>query len=210
MSFVLGVPVGGDAFTQQFTSDVLSKLDGMLTKSSRLGSGLGKFLILRACFGACPVNHLLRALDFEDGRQLATKVSTSFRHALEDLLQTTTTDEQHTLACLASQRGGLGLKNPTWKHGPAFLASCFTNAASADSLSPAFWEDLSVTWTAVCSTFDLRINFLADFRPLEDFDPQRRSEALKATATVASPHRFSNGEEVECQCTLSVAQVKKR
>ena len=71
--FLLGVPVGGDAFTQQFTSDVRSKLDDMLKKSFRLQSGLGKFLILRACVGACRVNHLLRALDLEDSRQLAIK-----------------------------------------------------------------------------------------------------------------------------------------
>ena len=33
---------------------------------------------------------------------------------------------------------GLGLKNPTWTHGPAFMAACFTHAASADSLSAVF------------------------------------------------------------------------
>ena len=143
----------------------------MLQKSSRLHSALGKFLILRACFGACRVNHLLRALDYEDGRDLATKASIPFRLSLEDLLQKTTTDEQYTLACLASRRGGLGLKNPTWTHGAAFLASCFTYACSADSLSPAFWQELSVAWAAVCAA-DLPVNFLADFRPLDGFDPR--------------------------------------
>ena len=57
-SLFLGVPVGGENFIQHFCAETLSKLDNMLNKSSRLHSGLGKFLILRACFSACRVNHL--------------------------------------------------------------------------------------------------------------------------------------------------------
>ena len=73
---------------------------------------------------------------------------------------------------MASRRGGLGLKNPTWTHGPAFLSSCFTYAASADAVSSSFWNELSSAWQAVRSAFDLPVNFLAEFAPLAAFDPR--------------------------------------
>ena len=78
-SVFLGVPVGGDAFIRQFNDQTVSKVEDVLTKSksSRLQSGLGKFLILRACFGACRVTHLLRSFDFHDDQS-----STPFRRAL--------------------------------------------------------------------------------------------------------------------------------
>ena len=178
-STFLGVPVGGDIFVQQFSDDTLSKLEDLLQKVSRLGSGLGKFLLLRACFGACRVNHLLRTLDFLHGSRLANDAAVPFRKALDDLLRTATSDEQFTLACMASRRGGLGLKNPTWVHGPAFLASCFTYAASADSISHTFWADVSSAWNAVRSAFNLPINFLADFQPLLGFEPRDVSKHWK-------------------------------
>ena len=178
-STFLGVPVGGDIFVQQFSDDTLSKLEDLLQKVSRLGSGLGKFLLLRACFGACRVNHLLRTLDFLHGSRLANDAAVPFRKALDDLLRTATSDEQFTLACMASRRGGLGLKNPTWVHGPAFLASCFTYAASADSISHTFWADVSSAWNVVRSAFNLPINFLADFQPLLGFEPRDVSKHWK-------------------------------
>ena len=58
-----------------------------------------------------------------------------------------------TIACLATYRGGLGLQNPTWTPGysdPAFLASCFTCATSADRLSSSFWHELFAAW-ALCA-----------------------------------------------------------
>ena len=152
-------------FIQHFSDKTLLK------KTSRLQSGLGKFLILRACFGACRVNHLLRSLDFLDGSRLAANAAVPFRKALEDLLHKMTSDEQFTLACMASRRGGLGLKNPTWVHGPVFLASCFTYAASADSLTASFWVELTSAWNAIRSAFNLHTNFLADFKPLTGFEP---------------------------------------
>ena len=78
-----------DAFIRQLTEEILSKLEDILSKSFRLQSGLGKFLLLRACFGACRESRLLRSLGFEDGLFLASQ------------------DEQFTLACMASRRGGL-------------------------------------------------------------------------------------------------------
>ena len=117
----------------------------------------------------CRVNHLLRTLDFKDGGRLAAEASVPFRRALEELLHSATTDEQFTLACLASRRGGLGLKNPTWTHGPAFLASCFNYAASADSVSPAFWQDLSSAWEVLRPVFNLPVNLLEEFKPLLSF-----------------------------------------
>ena len=104
-SVFLGVPVGADHFIRQYTEQTLSKLEDMLLNSSRLQSCLGKFLLLRACFGACRVTHLLRSLDFNDGAFLAAKSSIPFRRVVDDVLQGTTTEEQYTLACLASHRG---------------------------------------------------------------------------------------------------------
>ena len=138
----LGVPIEGEAFIRQFTEDTPSKFDDMLSKLSRLQSSLGKFLNLRACFGACCATHLLCSLDLNVGTFLVTQSSHPFCRAIDDLLQRITSDEQYTLACLASRRGGLGLKNPTWTHGLAFLASCFTYAASAETLSSSFWQEL--------------------------------------------------------------------
>ena len=122
-------------------------------------------VILR-CFGTRLVNHLLRALDFKDEGQLAAAASAPFRRALDDVLEKITSDEQFTLACLASRRGGLGPKNPTLTHGPAFLVACFTYAASADSLSAAFsegssegfWDELSSAWHLLRSAFNLPVN----------------------------------------------------
>ena len=116
--------------------------------------------VLRACFGACRVNHLLRSLDFKDGLLLADRSSVPFRHVVDQLLQGLTTDEQFKLACMASRRGGLGLKNPTWTHGPAFLSSCFTYAASTDAVSFSFWNERSSAWHVVWSVFDLPVDFL--------------------------------------------------
>ena len=103
------------------TDEIVSRLDDMLSRSCRLQPGLGKFLILLACFGACRVNHLLRSLDFKDGASLAAQYSAPFRRSVDDLLRSTTTDEKYTLACMASRRGGLVLKNPIWTHGSLLL-----------------------------------------------------------------------------------------
>ena len=46
--------VGGDAFINKLNDETLSKLDGMLSKSRRLQSGLGKFLILQAVLWRLP------------------------------------------------------------------------------------------------------------------------------------------------------------
>ena len=108
----------------------------------------------------------MRALDFKDEGQLAAAASAPFRRALDDVLEKITSDEQFTLACLASRRGGLGPKNPTLTHGPAFLVACFTYAASADSLSAAFsegssegfWDELSSAWHLLRSAFNLPVN----------------------------------------------------
>ena len=55
---------------------------------------------------------------------------------------------------------------PTWTHGPAFLASCFNYAASSDSFSSAFREDLSSAsvWDALRPAFNLPVILLEEFK----------------------------------------------
>ena len=169
-SVFLGVPVGGDEFVNKFCDAAAAKLEEMLRRNSSLDCALGKFLILRACFGACRINHLLRSLDFAKGFHLASKVSVSFRRALEEILGSAISDDQYALACMASSSGGLGLQDPLNVHGPAFLASCFNYAASAERVPPNFWLELGEAWNTLRVRCGLRVNFLADFNPLEASD----------------------------------------
>ena len=67
----------------------------------------------------------------------------------------------------SSSGGGLGLKDILNVHGPAFLASCFNYAASAELVSPNFWLELGEAWNNLRVRFGLRVNFLPDFQPLE-------------------------------------------
>ena len=169
------------------TEEIHSNLEDILSKSFRLQSGLGKFLLLRACFGACRESRLLRSLGFKDGLFLASQSSVPFRRAPYNLPQGLATDEQFTLACMASRRGGLGLKNPTWTHSSAFLSSCFTYAASADAVSLSLWEDLFSARQAVRSALDLPVDFLAEFASLSGFDPRdtKQKKTLATTTVVA-------------------------
>ena len=64
---VLGVPVGNADFVEHFVNDVITKLSNMAARIDLLKSNNAKFLLLRACFGACRINHLLRSLPFRHG-----------------------------------------------------------------------------------------------------------------------------------------------
>ena len=50
---VLGVPVGNADFVEHFFNDVITKLSNMAARIDMLKSNIAKFLLLRACFGAC-------------------------------------------------------------------------------------------------------------------------------------------------------------
>ena len=69
-TIVLGVPIGSDDFTAKFIDDVCAKLAHLANRIGLLKSAIAKFLLLRACFGACRINHLLRSLPFEHGSLL--------------------------------------------------------------------------------------------------------------------------------------------
>ena len=118
-------------------------------------------------------------LDFVDGRNLAAEAAVLFSRALEDLLHSTT-DEQFTLACMASRRPRPEQPNvDAWAHIPA---SCFTYA---DSLSLSFWEDLSSAWNARRSASQRPCRLLGRF-------------TVSSLVTLISPG--SSGKEVDLEC----------
>ena len=105
----------------------------MLQRLQSLDSALARFLILRACLGACRVNFLFRSLDYTHGEQLALRTSELVQTAKSEILGTPLDDLQFALACLRSHKGGLGLQDPRFTHAPVFLAAVFNYASSADN-----------------------------------------------------------------------------
>ena len=116
-------------------------MQALLTKLSHLDHSLSKFLILRASFGACRINHLLRALPFLVGQKLAVEVGHLFRSAFSECAGGGVDTLHFDLACLLTFCGGLGLRDPETVHESAFLAAAFTCSAGADDLPTCFWED---------------------------------------------------------------------
>ena len=70
-SVFLGIPVGGTGFMKDHIYAVAERMRLILSKLGQLDSSLAKFLIIRASFGACRINHFLRALPFAVGRALS-------------------------------------------------------------------------------------------------------------------------------------------
>ena len=159
-SIVLGIPIGGDDFVK-FIDE--SKMQTMLAKLCALNTRVAKFLLLRACFGACRVNHHLRSLDFQHGKVLAQNSSALFREMLNDLLGSPCTDVQFKHACLPGRRGGLGLRNPNVVHGPAYLAAQFSFAQTSEDLPAVYWSDLAAAWCEIQESFQLANDDLALF-----------------------------------------------
>ena len=102
------------------------KKEALLTKMSQLDSSLAKFLILRASFGACRINHLLRALPFAIGQKLAAEVGCLFRSIFSECAGGGADTLYFDLACLSSFNGGLGLRGSATVHETAFMATAFT------------------------------------------------------------------------------------
>ena len=147
---VLGVPIGHESFVAKTLMRKLEELEFLLGRLALLESSLAKFLLLRACLGACRVVFLLRTVPFALGRQLAEKSAALVRKSLEGLLQIPLDDVQFGLACLRTHKGGLGIQDPRQVHGPAFLGSNFTYAASVTSGLPgAFWQELELGWKQI-------------------------------------------------------------
>ena len=109
---VLGVPIGNDAFVNTIVDDDCAKLTHMAERIGLLKSNIANFLLLRACFGACRINHLLRSLPFQHARLLAEKSSVFVRNALDEILGSPLPDICFLLACLPVRKGGLGIHDP--------------------------------------------------------------------------------------------------
>ena len=154
------MPIGSDAFIHQTIDEVCAKIQGLLSKLSFLKSNLTKFLLQRACFGVCRVNHLLRSLPFAHGTSLALKSSVLFHDALGDALGSAIPDIHHELASLPVRKGGLGLRNPTTVLGPAYLASNFSFASSHEGLPDAFWAEFQEAWTSIQNIAGLQADIL--------------------------------------------------
>ena len=131
-----------------------------MTKVAFLKSNVAKFLLLRACFGACRVNHLLRGLPFRHGVALARKSTALFRSATKDILGSSLRDLNFELACLPVKKGGLGIRDPGCVLSAAFLASNFTFAGTHSDLPLSFWKEMRDAWTEIRARTGLNMEIL--------------------------------------------------
>ena len=137
-----------------------------------LNSNIARFLLLRATFGACRINHLLRSLPLRYGQSLAEKASEIVRKALESILGSPLPDLCFLLACLPVRKGGMGLQDPVAVLGPAFLSSNFVFASSQAELPERFWRELSDAWTNILTTLRLNPSTLADLEGADCIEPE--------------------------------------
>ena len=168
---VLGVPVGNPDFMERFVNDVVTKLTNMAARIELLKNNVAKFLLLRACFGVCRINHLLRSLPLRHGQSLAEKASVIVRKALESILGSPTPDLCFLLACLPVRKGGMGLQDPMLVLGPAFLSSNFGFASSQSELPERFWRELSAAWTTILEKLRLNPSTLAAIEGAQSLEP---------------------------------------
>ena len=104
-SVFLGIPVGGAGFMKDHIYAVAERMRLLLSKLGQLDSSLDKFLILRASFGACRINHLLRALPFAVGRALSGDIGRLSRLVFVDCVGNGCDPSHFDLACLPSFSG---------------------------------------------------------------------------------------------------------
>ena len=83
---VLKVPVGSSTAIRRSLSAKIEELDKLLAKLKALDCPMKKILLLRSCLGACRINHLLRVLDFDDGKVLAAGAAKLIRGTFEDVM----------------------------------------------------------------------------------------------------------------------------
>jgi hypothetical protein len=127
---VLGIPIGTKTFVVEETATVSAKLQRCLDRLALLGCSFSSFHILRSCLSACKVIHLLRALPFDLGEDLARETHVKLREALGHILGTPVSVQQWALACLSIKAGGFGLLDPEKVVGPAHVA-CFISTSLA-------------------------------------------------------------------------------
>jgi hypothetical protein len=125
---VLGIPIGTRAFVTEETANVSAKLQTCLDRLGLLGCSFSAFHILRACMSACKVTHLLRALPFDLGEDLARVTQFKLREAFGHVLGTPVSMQQWALACLPIKAGGLGFIDPERVVAPAHVASFVGNS----------------------------------------------------------------------------------
>ena len=118
---------------------VAERMRLLLSKLGQLDSSLAKFLILRASFGACRINHLLRALPFAVGRALSVDTGRLFKLVFVDCVGNGCDPSHFDFACLPPFSGGLGLRDPERVHEAAFLAFVFTYSAGTEH-TPMFLD----------------------------------------------------------------------
>ena len=174
---MLGVPIGSDEFIATYLEDVCAKLAHLAKRIGLLKSAIAKFLLLRACFGTCRINHLLRSLPFEHGRSLSEKTATIVRDNLGHILGSAIPDIHYKLACLPMRRGGLGICNPRLVFGPAFLASNLAFGSSHEELPGRFWSDLLAAWKEIQPDLNLNAATLANIETLDNIEPEDIDEA---------------------------------
>ena len=171
-TLVLGVPIGSNEFIAKHIDDVCAELAHLAKRIGLLKSSIAKFLLLRACFGACRINHLLRSLPFESGRSLSEKTAIIVRDTLGKILGSALPDLNYELACLTVRRGGLGIRNPRLVFGPAFLASNLAFGSAQEELPEQFWRELLGAWRVIQPDLHLNAASLANIEALDSVEPE--------------------------------------
>ena len=104
---VLGVPVGSDSNEEKAIDDVCGKPSTLLSNVALWKYSLAKYFLLRASFGACRINHLLRSWHFHHRPMLTRKLEILFRSALDDY--------QHEKVALESAILVMFLEQRSWR-----------------------------------------------------------------------------------------------
>jgi hypothetical protein len=127
---ILGIPIGSRAFVKEEVAIVSAKLQECMDRLALLDCAASAFHILRSCLSACKVMHLLRALPFDLGEDLAREAQVKLREAFGHIIGTPVSVQQWSLACLPVKRGGLGLLDPEKLVAPASIASFISSSVA--------------------------------------------------------------------------------
>jgi hypothetical protein len=164
--------VGSAQFVKAETKRVLDNLDACLERLALLADSYAGFQLLRSCLSACKVNHLLRALPFEQGVSLSAEAKAKLIEALSGLAGSQISFQSWSVASLPVRLGGLGLQDPESIHAAARISSFVSSSAAASKYGLPSAE---VTH--------------GDLLALSSLDPACRQlcAALRATATLGLP-----------------------
>ena len=142
---------------------------------------------------------------FKDG-SVADRAASPFCRALEDLLKNPTSDEQSTLACMASRRGSLGWKNPTdgppsWRPGSHMTHHLIqflqhSGRSCPRHGMPCAWPSTSLSTSCLI----LCRSAVSSFGTLT---------TLETTALVAASHRFGIREAMDIERISPAAKIER-